>query len=706
MNPVTCFNLSNMRNQPSILFLLNLTLIFLLSFPLIKAENSSNSDSIKALIKEYKTKADRNYRNGEVYEAIANYQAYLNLNKSDVKTMMRLADLYYHTRDYVNAGIYYDSVLTLKSGKYPEALYKLGVVQMNRAQYDLAISSFTDFRKAYRGNKDPEQLRRKAQTHINSAQWAKAHADSVANILIVPLNTTVNQPHIEFSPFLYDEQTLVYGSLRTDDSPVSANFRKLYVASKNQDQWYFQKSFDEAINQGNFHTGNAAFSVDRKRMYFSRCAVNWQNKLVCAIYFSQKTNGHWQEPVKLPYPVNDDNYTSTQPALGQNLRRGTDILYFVSDRPEGKGSLDIWYAEPDRQTGEFQEVRNLGRTVNSYDDDCCPFYDNTNRTLYFSSKGHNSFGGFDVCKTIGSAKQWTEVQTLPQPINSTYDDTYFSSTGGAEGFFTSNRPGSRPMENGSCCDDIFFFRYNECIRVSVSGQVVNSTNYDFYDELNERYHLNLPYPEDNMPLAKVPVMVYKGDSLKNEILVSQTTTGPDGKYKLELDMGSDYTMVVKNYGFFDKRMRLTTKAIDCADTIDMGLTPVNYLPEITVRINVYYEHDKSRLTQKARTTIDTAFLPLFDLFPNAIIEIGSHTDSTGTDEYNFKLSQRRSESVVNYLVEKGISADRLIAKGYGESMPFVPNSNTDGTDNPENRQLNRRTELKVVGELSSFYMEE
>jgi outer membrane protein OmpA-like peptidoglycan-associated protein len=97
---------------------------------------------------------------------------------------------------------------------------------------------------------------------------------------------------------------------------------------------------------------------------------------------------------------------------------------------------------------------------------------------------------------------------------------------------------------------------------------------------------------------------------------------------------------------------------------------------------------------------------LFDLIPNAIIEIGSHTDSTGTDEYNVKLSQRRSESVVNYLADKGISIDRLIAKGYGESRPIAPNTNPDGTDNPENRQLNRRTELKIVGEISSFYIDE
>jgi outer membrane protein OmpA-like peptidoglycan-associated protein len=235
---------------------------------------------------------------------------------------------------------------------------------------------------------------------------------------------------------------------------------------------------------------------------------------------------------------------------------------------------------------------------------------------------------------------------------------------------------------------------------------VNSTNFDFFDELNSRYNLDLKYPEDNIPVENVSVFVYTTDSLNKDILVSQVKSKSDGTYKLDLDMGKNYSLVVKNYGFFDKKISISTKAIDCTDTILVGITSINYIPEITVRVNVYYEHDKSRLTSDAKMTIDTAFMPLFDLIPNAIIEIGSHTDSTGSDSYNMKLSQRRSESVVNYLVGKGMSVDRLVAKGYGESVPIAPNSNPDGTDNPANRQLNRRTELRIVGEISSFYINE
>ncbi len=666
------------------------------------AADAAKTDSLRTKQKELKRQATYFYRQGDVYKAIEYFQSYLELNHKDVKSTYRLASLYYETRDYRLAKNYFDSVISKSPGKYPLSKYYRGVVLMNMQEYQKAEQSFVEFRKTYNGLKDKGNYRRKAQVQIDNCVWAQMHIDSIENIAIDHLDSTVNQPHIEFSPFLLNENTLVYGSLRDD----KRDLRKLYMAEKQGQKWVYEKPFDDIVNEGYIHTGNAVFSADGQRMYFTRCEKNWQNKLICSIYKSEFIDNRWQEPQRLPYPVNDENYTATQPALGNNLRTGSDILYFVSDRPGTRGGLDIWYTETDKQTGEYKEPKNLGKAINTYDDECSPFYDVINRNLYFSSKGHPGFGGFDVFRSTGSAKQWTDALPLPKPINSSYDDTYFSTNSGTQGFFTSNRPGSFNLDNGSCCDDIFFFRYNDCVKATVVGKVVNSTNYDFFREVNSRYRLDLEYPKDNIPVEGVPIFVYSGDSIRNELLVSQTKSKKDGSFSLELDMGKDYSLIVKNYGFFDKKLKISTKAIDCTDTIMVGITPVNYIPEITVRVNVYYEHDKSKLLPKGERTLDTALLPLFDLLPNAIVEIGSHTDSTGTDSYNMKLSQRRSESVVNYLVSKGISIDRLIAKGYGESRPIAPNTNPDGTDNPENRALNRRTELKIVGQISSFYHEE
>jgi OmpA-OmpF porin, OOP family len=158
---------------------------------------------------------------------------------------------------------------------------------------------------------------------------------------------------------------------------------------------------------------------------------------------------------------------------------------------------------------------------------------------------------------------------------------------------------------------------------------------------------------------------------------------------------------VKNYGFQEKSLTFSSENRHCADTIDIGTTGLKYLPAVTIRVNVYYDFDKYRLSDEAKESIDRLVIPLFGYFPEGIIEIGSHTDNKGTAEYNLALSQKRSESIVSYIISKGIPAERVVAKGYGMSEPIAPNSNPDGSDNPEGRQMNRRTEFRVVGQVPS-----
>ncbi|MGD2035670.1 MAG: OmpA family protein [Bacteroidales bacterium] len=666
------------------------------------------NDSVKVVRKEYKRKAKRDLNRENIYDAIANYEKYFGSGAKDVRSAYKLAGLYFFTRDYGNARKYYDSVITWSPEKFPLAYYYKGIVCRNEEMYDEAIESLSAFRKLYRGKRDPEEYRRKARDLIESSEWALQHADSSANISVSNLGPSVNRPHIEFSPFPLNGNEMIYGSYIEDSVTNKRSIRKLYRAEKTDDQWVFKGELEGPVNDPESHTGNAVVSADGKRMYFTRCRENWKGKTICEIYLSEYREDAWQEPRKLPYPVNDENFTSTQPALGQYLRTGADILYFVSDRPGTKGGMDIWYSIFDKRNNVFKEPRNAGRSINTREDECCPYYDPANRTLYFSSKGHHGFGGFDVYKATGSTRKWTDAVHLPKPVSTAFDETYYTTlSGGEDGFFTSNRTGSSSMRNGSCCDDIFYFRYNECSKVVSEGTVINVTNYDVYDELNKTYKLDLEYPDNRAPVEGVPVHLYLADTMRNEeILLSRTETDVNGRYTFSLDLDKDYRIVVKNYGFFDKVVYINTRNTECTDTLQFGITQISILPEITVRFNVYYEHDKARLTRAARNTIDSLVMPVFDLFPNAIIEIGSHTDNTGSDSYNIRLSQKRSESVVHYLGRKGISPDRMVAQGYGESQPVAPNTNPDGSDNPEGRQLNRRTELRIIGEISTFYLDD
>jgi outer membrane protein OmpA-like peptidoglycan-associated protein len=349
----------------------------------------------------------------------------------------------------------------------------------------------------------------------------------------------------------------------------------------------------------------------------------------------------------------------------------------------------------------------MSRDVNSYGDECCPFIDRNTGALYFSSNGRNGFGGYDIYRSDGSGRRWSEAFALPKPLNSSYDDTYYSTLNGKEGFFTSNRPGSLTMYNGSCCDDIFYFKYNQCVTLPAAGTVFNVTNRDIYDLLNSKYELSLEYIEDSSALTNIPVKLFLLDTeTGDEIFIRQTVTDEEGRYDFNLERNKEYVIIIENYGYFDKRITIKGGEYNCDETIDLKETGINFLPEITVRFNIYYEHDKSRITQDAGITIDTMLLPLFDLYPTALVEIASHTDHTGSDNYNIKVSQRRSESVVSYLISNGIDVERLVAKGYGETQPIAPNTHPDGSDNPEGRQLNRRTEFRIIGSLNSFYFDD
>jgi outer membrane protein OmpA-like peptidoglycan-associated protein len=619
-----------------------------------------------------------------------------------------MADLYYSTRNYEKAHETYGAVIEKAPEDYELARYYDGIVRLNLEDYAGAKESFAVFRKVYRRKRDPDQYRRMASAFMESADWALAHPEINKSVIIQHLGPDINGSHIEFSPFPVNENKILYGALVWDTLKPGNGVRQIYTAEKEGGKWGKQSLLEGPVNDPSLNTGNAVVSEDGQRLYFTRSRKNWQNEEISEIFISYNRQGSWQQPQKLPYPVNIENCTSTQPALGKNLRTGEDILYFVSDRQGTRGGLDIWYTETNDSTTDFKEPKNLGRNINSAGNECCPFYDTMTRNLYFSSSGRNGYGGFDIYSATGSAIHWTPAVNIGKPFNTSYDELYFSIfKNGLEGFFTSNRPGTYSLENGGCCDDIYYYHIDKCTRITSRGIVINNSNHDRIDMLNSTVHLNLEYPEDSVRLPDIPVSLYQIDSDTGAgILISQTRTDENGMYGFELEKEKKYLILVKNYGYFDKRITLSTVNRECDDTLIIAKTGINYIPRITVRLNVYYEHDKYRLTPEAETTIDTSLIPLIELFPNAIIEVGSHTDSTGTDEYNIRLSQRRSESVVRYLVGKGIPEAKLQARGYGERFPIAPNSNPDGSDNPAGRQLNRRTELKIIGEINLFYEDE
>ncbi len=640
------------------------------------------------------------FEEGDIYKGIDLLSNYCMQKECKPKTLMTLANNCFAVRDYTGAFTFYKKAFE-KDEKQVLALYYLGRLYMNFEKYDSAEMSFDKFRKEARRDRDLRDLRRLARKHIEGCQLALNDSSEI-KMEVTHLDTSINKPHLEFAPVPITDTSFMYGSVHIDTTTGEfISIRNLYKAKKTgKNKWEKSGLWEPDFPRGNSFTATGSYSNDGKRFYFTKCTKDWKNETTCKIYLSEYNDTSWSEP-KEAIGINAPNSTATMPTVTWDEQRKVDIIYFVSDREDGRGGYDIWYTRFDKRDNRFKEPRNAGYHVNSRGNEITPYYDDETRSLYFASDGRPGIGGYDIFRVTGFMRKWTDDAThLSQPINTSYDDYYPSAfANGKEGLFTSNRDEAIDLNNGHCCDDIFYFRRIDCFQFPILGKVYNIPGKDIHEFLSTKFQGDFSALLDTGYVEGVSVELYS-KTKDDEFLISSKHTDEQGTYRFILEKDQQYSIRVKNYGYFDKKFEIETTGKKCGDTIYLRETGISRIPELTLRLNIYYDFDKSKIRTSEKTKLDTTLYKVLDKFPNAIIEIGSHTDNKGSDEYNIELSQRRSESVVNYLIKRGVSPDRLIAKGYGESKPLAPNTLPDGSDNPEGRQLNRRTEIRLVGQIN------
>ncbi|MFK8044163.1 MAG: OmpA family protein [Crocinitomicaceae bacterium] len=642
-------------------------------------------------LKNIKTKALKGlaknaFRLGDGYTALYYYVEWANRKPKNTDVAFEVAELYRYTRNYKEAEIWYSKLKNNHSQQYPTALFHLAQVQVAQEKYEEAKANYLLFKKLIRYI-DDIYYKSQYKIGIASCDFAMSMKDSIPSAIAEHLPTSINKPHVEFSPVVIDENTIIFGSLDveglnyyniTAHDSMEIPLRKLYTAEKVNDEWINKGELRGPFNQEDAHIGNAIMSIDGKKMYFTICQKNWKNETVCEIYYATRSATRWKLPVKMNESINLPNYTSTQPAIGYDSRTNAEVLYFVSNRPGGKGGLDLWYAEFNTRKNEFKIPKNMGSKLNGRGDEATPYYDRSTRTLYFSSNGKVGYGGYDIYKSSGEKRKWSEVQILGKGINTSYDDLDFTlNSDKSGGFIVSNKPGGTALLNETCCDDIYEFKFTEFIKIELKGKM--------FDEKHKitDYQINV-YLKDSVDGKQI--MVHKSNFNKTE-------------YEFNLDQGYTYVIEAVKKGYYKQSVEVDTKDITESTTIIENFSLESIPIEPVILKGVLYEFDSDKLTAGAKATIDTTLLLLMLEQPNIIVQISSHTDSKGKDSYNKDLSNRRAKSVVNYLTNKGIPPNRLQYKGYGESKPIASNTNPDGSDNPEGRRLNRRTEFLVVGEM-------
>jgi outer membrane protein OmpA-like peptidoglycan-associated protein/tetratricopeptide (TPR) repeat protein len=646
-------------------------------------------------------------RAGDVQSAIFFYEKYREIKPYDDKINYALANLHNQARNYLEARDLYLLVIERAEHKYPLARFYYARMLKSIGDYENAIVHFTLFRKDYKGKGDSRTYRRLARYEINGCDSAMIIIQNPMNVTIQSLNSSINSPHIELSPIPIDDDHFIYASLRVDslvyftdeNADTAMPVRQFYKARKEGMDWMGGELL-ATFNIPGVETGNGVFSRDEKRFYFTRCQKNWQGKVICSIYRSTLDSSGWNRPEKLPSVINDPNYTTTQPALARTAKSDREIIYFVSDRPEGKGGLDIWYTVWNHEKDLYSKPRTLGSRINTAGDEMTPFYNYSNRTLYFSSAGLPGIGGLDVFKAFGERRKWKGVQNIGYPLNSSYDDLYYTvSRKEEDGFFVSNRPDS--LDNKTCCDDIFYYRWNDFIRITVTG-IIYPFETDRFGRKKDLTGFDFMNPgEDIEPLNNAKVALYMKDDEENDyVFVDRYSTGEDGRYYFTLAPDNEYEFRMEGFQYFDSKNYFSTEFFNFSDTIEMPPTWVNVYSEKPIVLeNIYYEFNSAELTEDSKNVLDTTLLILLKEAPEFIVEIGSHTDSIGDYQYNMELSEQRAENVVEYLITKGINTDRLVARGYGAQQPVAPNFNPDGSDNEEGRERNRRTEFRVIGTI-------
>lgn len=653
---------------------------------------------------------------GDTYSSIDYYEAVLQKNPNNLSVKFKLAQLYQQTRNYPVAQQYYHEVFEADKEAYVDALFYRGLMKKMQGDYKSAKEDFTLFSKMIKGSKLQEEFKKRVKNEIEGCDLALKLKEKPLDAFILHLDTSINKAHAEASPMPVSGNTIWYSSLKADkvfyidvNNDTVYPSRQLYVARKKGEKWYSEGLLEGPFNQPNTHVLNPALNPAGNRLYFTRCQRNWKNKMVCAIYLSEKIDGQWTEPVKLGNHINDPRYTSTQPTVGVDSKTQNEVLYFVSDRGGGKGGLDIWYSIYNAKKNEFKTPKNAGSKINTFGDEMTPFYDIETHTLYFSSDGWPSMGGLDIFKAQGELTQFSTPENIGFPINSSADDLYFVVSKNREGgFFVSNRKGIVPLLHETCCDDIFEYRWSNYIHIVLTGKVYAIKDSTIYQQLEQQivdknFIEELDQESDKvnpLPNKKIDLYVVQGNE---RIYIKSVNTNDKGEFAFNLEPKKDYKVVIDNYGFFNKELSVTTQHITQSDTLRADAIYINVIPlEPIVIKNIYYEYAKWNLTDSSKAILDRTVYKLMVENPRIIVEIASHTDSVSSEEYNMKLSQKRAESVVKYLISKGIEKERLVAKGYGESKPIAPNTNPDGTDNPEGRQKNRRTEFRIIGSLDQY----
>lgn len=660
--------------------------------------------------------AEEQMEKKDYYRALEWYEKAYDESK-DVDLAIIIADLSYILRDYKNSEKWYERALkpTKKNknvDKWQEKRFEYArSIKMNE-KYDDAIEEFNKF---INSTTDPAR-KELAELEKVGCEFGRV-AKAVDGVSITHGGKEINGKNSEYSPFLGADNKEIYFAalvgddiIEVDDSEEGAEFySKIYKSTKGDKGWGKPEPLNENVNRPEFFNVNNSISPDGKRMFFNRETLDGHVLKSSKIYMSENGGGSWGAVNELK-GVNSDSIAKS-PAVGELF--GNEVLFFSSNMPGGHGGFDLYYATY-KGNGQYGDPVNLGPKINSVGDEDTPFY--RDGTLYFSSNGHPGLGGYDIFMSTWNGTMWSKPANMGKGYNSSVDDLYFMlDKEGYTGVLASNRPseGSRSVHSKTCCNDI----YNVLLKKIVADVV--ATAYDL---------------ETKEPLNGVTFELIELQGEKPKVIDTKTNTSANN-FDAMLELDRSYLIIASAENYENDTTRFSTLGLFDSKSYKerLELKPGRITKKIVrnepfVLENILYDFDDDKITKPAEGDLQVIY-DLMTKYPDMVIELSSHTDARGIDEYNRQLSQRRAESARRWLTNKGLTRNRIEAKGYGETQPKTIDTKSnakhpylkvgdvlteayinallpDSTKFEAAHQLNRRTEFKIISGPTSITIEE
>ncbi len=573
--------------------------------------------------------ADEQMARGEYYDASRTYRkVYNKLTKREERPLrgevaFKMAECHRRLNQYARASAAYQNAARYG---YPDSTVFLRIGQMQAAEgkYAPAVKAFEEYLTWKPGDILAQ----------NGLVGARMGLEKKGLTRYVVKNAKLfNSRRSDYSP-MYLDGSLEQIYFTSTNEKVTGDRKSEITGMKKGDIWFSAKNEKgewkrpEPV-EGELNTevdeGSVAFSPDGSTMYLSRARREPNANTGVEIYTSQRSDAKWSAPVK--FEITSDTISSyAHPAVSPDGQ----WLYFTSDMPGGQGGRDIWRINLKERQGSLE---NLGEWINTPGDEMFPTF-RSDSVFYFASNGHPGYGGLDIFRAeMTRSGGWT-VTNMGLPVNSSADDFGITFGEGESGFFSSNRTDNRGF------DHIYSFELPE-LKILISGWVLDKD-------------------EEPVPNAVIRIV---GNDGSNQKQVARN----DGSFSFPLDRGVSYVMLAGAKGYLNAKQEFTSDIAeeDAEYGVDFILASVT---KPVVIDNIFYDFDKATLRPESKEALDEMARILRDN-PNVTIEMASHTDRKGSEEYNIDLSSRRARSVIDYLISVGIAPERLQSQGYGKSRP-------------------------------------